>query len=475
MKQSKSNLKPHLKSNVRPQDAILLVFLIFLLFTLTMGVMMGTIRTRQKQVDSISDNLELYSKNQKAHILQFIDNKISFLKGLTQYPQINQMIPHQQRTFLKNKSEDFGFDYIFIVDNMGTGYYFDQGRYLNHSNEQFYSDIINNDFFITEPENGENGLTSTFCVSIYNDDKKCGVLCGVVLLEDIASIFTNTTFPSQGESFLINSDGRYLVAEDTTKVLEQQSIYNEPDSDTALIQAAFTEQTDKTGIIRLHGVEYTAQMTYLPDLNWTIVQCIDNNEVEKEIQTLNIWMLCFCIVIVLIIVCIINIVIYWYQSITKLNTDSLTKCNSRIAIQSFMEQLERDYSKSIAVVYFDLNKFKYINDTYGHDEGDRILVIFSNILVETFQEFAKVGRMGGDEFLAIALDTNEYKLEQLANEVNEKLWKKKAELQLPYNVSTSYGYAVRPQNDQTILYDIMKQADKNMYKYKQKVHRQYAQ
>lgn len=472
MKQS--NLKPRLKSNVRPQDAILLVFLIFLLFALTMSVMMGTIQTRQKQIDSISDNLEIYSKNQKAHILQFIDNKVSFLKGLTQYPQINQMIPHQQRTFLKNKSEDFGFDYIFIVDNEGTGYYFDQGRYLSHSNDQFFRDIIHNDVFITEPHDSANGLTSTICVSIYNENIKQGALCGVVFLEDIASLFTQTTLPSQGESFLINNDGRYLVANDTTKVTLQQSIYDEPDSDTSLIKEAFAEQTDKKGIIRLHGVEYTAQMSYLPDLDWTIVQCIDNNAVEKEIRSLNFWMLCFCVIIVLIIFCIINIVIYWYQSITKLNTDSLTKCNSRIAIQSFIEQLEHDYSKSIAVVYFDLNKFKYINDTYGHDEGDRILIIFSNILVETFQEFAKVGRMGGDEFLAIALDINEYKLEQLANEVNQKLWEKKTELQLPYNISTSYGYAIRPQNDQTILYDIMKQADKNMYKYKEKIHRQYA-
>lgn len=471
MKQS--TLKPRLKSNVRPQDAILLVVLIFLLFTLTMSVMMGTIQTRQKQIDSISENLEIYSKNQKTHILQFIDNKISFLKGLTQYPQINKMIAHQQRTFLRNKSEDFGFDYLFIVDGTGTGYYFDQNKFINHSSEQFFEDVMNNDIFITEPQNSENGLTSTFCVSIYNDNVKCGVLCGVVPLEDIASIFTNTTFPSQGEAFLINNDGRYLVAEDVSKVNNQLSIYNEPDSDTALILQSFAEQTDKTGVIRLHGAEYTAQTTYLPDLDWAIVQCIDNNEIEKEIQFLNLWMACFCIIIALIIFCIIHIVMYWYQSMTKLNTDSLTKCNSRIAIQSFMEQLEHDYSKSVAVVYFDLNKFKHINDNYGHDEGDRILILFSNILVETFQDFAKVGRMGGDEFLAIALDTNEYKLEQLANEVNQKLWKAKTKLQLPYNISTSYGYAVRPQNDQTILYDIMKKADKNMYKYKEKLHRQY--
>ena len=140
-------------------------------------------------------------------------------------------------------------------------------------------------------------------------------------------------------------------------------------------------------------------------------------------------------------------------------------------MQSFIEQLEPERNNSVAIVYFDLNKFKYVNDTFGHDEGDRILIIFSNILMETFDKFAKVGRMGGDEFLAIALNVDESKLEELANEVNTKLQQKSKELQLPYHVSTSYGYAVRPQNESTLLYDVMKQADKNMYKYKEKVHR----
>lgn len=465
------NVKPRTKSNVRLQDAIILLFLIVLLITLTTSVMMSSIKSSQKQIQLITDNLEVYSKNQKTHFLQYINNKLSFLTGLTQYPQINQMIPHQQRSFLKNKSEEFGFDYIFVVDNAGTGYYFDDGRYLNHSNEDFFKDVIYNDIFISEPSIKEGIITYTFSVSIYKDDAKRGVLCGAVLYDDIARIFADTTLPMQGQSFLLNRNGQYLVSEDTSKVTEQFSIFDETGSDTSLIKEAFEEKANKSGTIRLQGTEYTACITYLPSLDWSIVQCIDNNEIQKELRFLTLWRICFFVVIGLIIFCILKIVIYWNQSITKLNTDALTKCNSRIAMQSFIEQLEPERNKSVAIVYFDLNKFKYVNDTFGHDEGDRILIIFSNILMETFDKFAKVGRMGGDEFLAIALNVDESKLKELANEVNTKLQQKSKELQLPYHVSTSYGYAVRPQNESTLLYDVMKQADKNMYKYKEKVHR----
>lgn len=469
MKQFKLN--PHLKSNVRLQDGIILVFLIFLLFTLTMTVMLGSIETNQNQMEMFSENLEVYSKNQETHFLHYIDNKVSFLKGLTQYPQINQMIPHQQRSFLKNKSEEFGFDHIYVVDTAGTGYYFDQGKYKNHSNDSFFKDIIYNDVFIQEPVETENGLTYTFSVSIYNnEDMKKGALCGVVLYEDIATIFADTTLPLQGQSFLLNRQGQYLVSEDSSKVSNHISIYEEKKTDVSLIEQAFEEKTNKSGIIRLRGVEYVACITYLPNQDWIIVQCIDNNEIQKEIRFLNLWKICSFVVIILIVFCIIKIVVYWKQSVTKLNTDPLTKCNSRIAIQSFMEQLEHEYNRSIALIYFDLNKFKYVNDTYGHDEGDKILVIFSKVLMDVFKNYGKVGRLGGDEFLAIALDVNETQLEELSNKVNEKLQKKSKELKLPYEVSTSYGYALRPQGNNTILYDVMKKADKNMYQYKQKVH-----
>lgn len=466
------NVKPRTKSNVRLQDAIILLFLILLLITLTTTVMMSSIKSSQKQIQLIIDNLEVYSKNQQTHFLQYIDNKISFLNGLTQYPQINQMIPHQQRSFLKNKSEEFGFDYIFVIDNAGTGYYFDDGKYLNHSNDDFFKDIIYHDVFISEPEIKEDNITYTFSVSIYKDDAKRGVLCGAVLYNDIARIFADTTLPMQGQSFLLNRDGQYLVSEDTSKVTNRLSIYEEVQSDTTLIQKAFETKTNQSGTIRIQDREYTACITYLPSLDWSIVQCIDNHEIQKELHFLTVWRICFFVVIGLIIFCILKIVIYWNQSITKLNTDALTKCSSRIAMQSFIEQLEHENNKNIAIIYFDLNKFKYVNDTFGHDEGDRILVIFSNILMETFDKFAKVGRMGGDEFLAIAIDVDKSKIEELANEVNIRLQEKCKELQLPYKVSTSYGYALRLPNDSALLYDIMKQADKNMYKFKENVHRQ---
>jgi diguanylate cyclase (GGDEF)-like protein len=60
---------------------------------------------------------------------------------------------------------------------------------------------------------------------------------------------------------------------------------------------------------------------------------------------------------------------------------------------------------SASLVFFDLDKFKLINDTYGHSEGDRALVTFAKILHKTLRESDLVARIGGDEFAALLFDT----------------------------------------------------------------------
>jgi diguanylate cyclase (GGDEF)-like protein len=74
---------------------------------------------------------------------------------------------------------------------------------------------------------------------------------------------------------------------------------------------------------------------------------------------------------------------------------------------SFMEVFAIRLKESIltgmhvSVLMMDLDKFKGINDTYGHDSGDRILVAFSDVLKEVLRCEDAIARIGGDEFAAV--------------------------------------------------------------------------
>ncbi len=75
--------------------------------------------------------------------------------------------------------------------------------------------------------------------------------------------------------------------------------------------------------------------------------------------------------------------------------------------RGFMNELERTiayvkrYGTNICLMYLDINRFKAINDQYGHAMGDHVLKYVANCLTENFRKSDLVGRIGGDEFAAI--------------------------------------------------------------------------
>lgn len=86
------------------------------------------------------------------------------------------------------------------------------------------------------------------------------------------------------------------------------------------------------------------------------------------------------------------------------NHDELTGLLNRRAILASIEKEQgrwNRYGQSYAVMLLDLDYFKTINDTYGHQAGDRALVNVAKILKESMREVDRIGRFGGEEFIAL--------------------------------------------------------------------------
>ena len=85
--------------------------------------------------------------------------------------------------------------------------------------------------------------------------------------------------------------------------------------------------------------------------------------------------------------------------------DSLTGCLNRRAVLSFLEaELGRNENAFLAALFIDLDLFKRANDRFGHAAGDEILSIVGGRLSNLLRSGDAVGRLGGDEFLAVFRD-----------------------------------------------------------------------
>ncbi len=147
--------------------------------------------------------------------------------------------------------------------------------------------------------------------------------------------------------------------------------------------------------------------------------------------------------------------------------DPLTKLYNRKKLEATMSSKTGEKNKGFTLFYMDLNKFKPVNDTFGHAVGDKLLVAFGSRLKHRFDNNASVVRLGGDEFLLI-LDTE---LERMnAESIIQRLVEMSEEVffidSYEIHISTSVGYASFPTDGSTID-EVLQKADTMMYLQKQ--------
>lgn len=123
---------------------------------------------------------------------------------------------------------------------------------------------------------------------------------------------------------------------------------------------------------------------------------------------------------------------------------------------------------SFSVVMMDLDKFKKINDTYGHAAGDEVLTTVSRLLLASVRRSDIVGRYGGDEFLALLTQTDSNEALPLIHRVRETISGFRVTLGdgVDIPLSMSYGIATYPQDGCTVA-DVLAVADENLYRSKQ--------
>lgn len=165
----------------------------------------------------------------------------------------------------------------------------------------------------------------------------------------------------------------------------------------------------------------------------------------------------------------IIIAMFAIEQNNKIKVDNLTKLYNRygmdVELKEQLRQYEREHSDSFYIIACDLDNFKHINDTWGHPEGDRALVLIAGALARVGKMFnSGVFRIGGDEFVIIT-DTSE---EGLASDVTNAI---KTELDNidfrdDFDIEMSIGVALY--DGVTPIDELLNNADKKLYEAKKK-------
>ncbi|MCT4607224.1 MAG: diguanylate cyclase [Marinisporobacter sp.] len=150
------------------------------------------------------------------------------------------------------------------------------------------------------------------------------------------------------------------------------------------------------------------------------------------------------------------------------NTDSLTGLYNRHYFNQYIEKEEeriRKEKRTLVIFIIDVDKFKYINDFYGHNVGDEVLKEVAKILKASVKKGDTVVRYGGDEFLIVVSNTEQERGNHLMKRMNKhiKEWNENTKI-LQHELSLSVGAA--EYNGEGSILEIIKIADERMYENK---------
>lgn len=130
---------------------------------------------------------------------------------------------------------------------------------------------------------------------------------------------------------------------------------------------------------------------------------------------------------------------------------------------------QKQHAGVLSLLYIDIDQFKIINDTYGHDCGDQVLKIIAKIIQNQMRSKDIVGRIGGDEFVALGHFDNQQEANHLASRINKRL--NNLSLRIDgagdIKVSASAGHVVFETAPESIS-KMLVSADKLMYEQKKK-------
>ena len=151
------------------------------------------------------------------------------------------------------------------------------------------------------------------------------------------------------------------------------------------------------------------------------------------------------------------------------NTDELTGLFNRrgfFALAGQQLKISQRLKKGMSLLSADLDGLKKINDTFGHQVGDRALIETASILRECFRDVDIIARIGGDEFVILLIEPSHAKLDAYTARLQRKIEQRNCRYERNYTLSISIGIAHFEPGSPCTIDDLIARADGLMYEQK---------
>jgi len=233
-----------------------------------------------------------------------------------------------------------------------------------------------------------------------------------------------------------------------------------------------TFQKDKNNILQYEylGKTYHLNIRFIEELNlFLCIEAKEDDVIKGITDNFFINIAIFVFIIILIMLSIIYYINHYQKNLEFFaKQDVLTGLSNRFSFENTLVGIFSSRKKEntdIALILLDVDNFKNINDTFGHQVGDKILVLISQVLKNSFSSNTMLARWGGEEFVVVLTNTSKKEAYALAEELRLNILENEDIYSLiNKKISVSLGIALKEKDENKD--ELFLRVDKNLYQAK---------
>jgi diguanylate cyclase (GGDEF)-like protein len=267
------------------------------------------------------------------------------------------------------------------------------------------------------------------CSPIITAGKVRGVILAELNMFVIIQLLNTASLRQESYTEIIDSHGQLILKSPSPK-----SIFKDADNIFPALEAAsfqegrsadqirldLTEQASGYTIYNYHGHQRYCSYMPIKINDWYILRSVTDKLIDHNIAPVRQMagnMLLKIVVLLTIAVLLFCYIVYWMKKTarnnqllaSKIRLDTMTGLYNKAYIrQHITSEIQQRPNNCQALLICDINKFKHVNDAYGHIAGDEAIISLARLLKEHFFDNGTVGRIGGDEFIIYINDAGNY-------------------------------------------------------------------
>ncbi len=278
--------------------------------------------------------------------------------------------------------------------------------------------------------------------------------------------------PSNISIQIVRSDG-YLQFQNPLKIQDYKKSYNTPFNENVFrtLQKIYFESRLEFIDTNLMKGKTLTSVSYIKDYNLYVMVSMPYEVINKEYFNKLLLYIVLITVLLLVLYYLFSYSINIQNNTKKqlryiANHDTLTGLHNRYALNEEIEE-KISMGESFYVLFMDLDNFKHVNDTYGHQFGDQLLKEVSSRLKQLLIKGDFLSRNGGDEFVLLVRENQNEPIRNLANKILEILSEPIFINNNEIYTGTSIGISKYDEINVSSL-DLLNQADIALYKAKER-------